>query len=318
VCLQAGLLPEARSGLYLEILHALREAAPSLHIHAFSPEEVRYGAALQRMSVRDFLRALRDAGLGSLPGTSAEILDDEVRARIAPGRLTSAQWVEVITSAHELGIPTTATMMFGHVESLEQRARHLALLRSLQAQTGGFSEFVPLSFVHTEAPLFLRGELGPGARGPDADEIACVYAVARLMLGESFRNIQVSWVKQGFEQAAHILSCGANDLGGTLINESISTSAGAGHGQLATPSRLRRVIREAGRTPVQRSTGYAVLRRFDAEPGADEPLEALDRVADPQARFGSYAQLSADLRFRYRFSEAGSRAPTGPERLPRS
>jgi 7,8-didemethyl-8-hydroxy-5-deazariboflavin synthase CofH subunit len=322
VCLQAGLLPEARGGLYVELVRALREAAPGLHIHAFSPEEVRYGAALQRMSVREFLRVLRDAGLGSLPGTSAEILDDEVRARIAPGRLTSAQWVEVITSAHELGIPTTATMMFGHVESLEQRARHLALLRSLQAQTGGFSEFVPLSFVHTEAPLFLRGELGPGARGPDADEIACVYAVARLMLGASFRNVQVSWVKQGFEQAARMLGCGANDLGGTLINESISTSAGAGHGQLATPSRLRRVIREAGRIPLQRSTGYAVLRRFDAQPGADEPLEALDRIADPQAHFGSYAELSADLRFRYRFSETGSRAParaaTRPLRPPRS
>jgi FO synthase len=309
VCLQAGLLPDARGGLYLEIVRALREAVPSLHIHAFSPEEVRYGAALQRLSVREFLRALRDAGLGSLPGTSAEILDDSVRARIAPGRLNSAQWIEVIETAHELGIPTTATMMFGHVESHEQRAQHLALLRSLQAQSGGFSEFVPLSFVHAEAPLFLRGELGPGARGPDADEVACVYAVARLMLGARFRNIQVSWVKQGFAQAARMLRCGANDLGGTLINESISTSAGAEHGQLATPRRLRALIREAGRVPVQRSTGYALLRCFAPEPDADEPLEALDRIADPEARFGSYAQLSADPRFRYRFAAASSRAP---------
>jgi 7,8-didemethyl-8-hydroxy-5-deazariboflavin synthase CofH subunit len=317
VCLQAGLLPEARGGLYLELVRALRAALPGLHIHAFSPEEVRYGAALQRVSVRDFLRELRDAGLGSLPGTSAEILDDDVRARIAPGRLTSAQWVEVIATAHELGIPTTATMMFGHVESLEQRARHLALLRSMQAQSGGFTEFVPLSFVHAEAPLFLRGELGPGARGPDADEVACVYAVARLMLGERFRNIQVSWVKQGFAQAGRILRCGANDLGGTLINESISTSAGAEYGQLATPSRLRRLIREAGRVPVQRSTGYAVLRQFACEPGAEEPLEALDLVADPDARFGSYAQLSADPRFRYTFSDTGARGSArGPEQGP--
>ncbi len=310
ICLQAGLLPEARAGLYLDIVRAVRRAAPKLHIHAFSPEEVRYGASLMRLPVRVFLSALREAGLDSLPGTSAEILDDAVRARIAPGRLTTEQWIEVITTAHELGIRTTATMMFGHVESLEQRAHHLALLRSLQERTGGFTEFVPLSFVHAEAPLFLLGELGAGATGPDAQDIVRLYAVARLMLGKSFRNIQASWVKQGLDVAAHLLRCGANDLGGTLMNESISTSAGARHGQLMTPSALRRAIRQVGRVPVQRSTSYAALRTFAPEPDVAEPAEPLDQVTDPQATFGSYSGLTEDPRFRYRHPEKRVRLPS--------
>jgi FO synthase subunit 2 len=309
VCLQAGLLPEARAGLYTENVRGGRGALPELHIHAFTPEEVRYGASLLRLPLREFLLQLRAAGLDTLPGTSAEILDDAVRARIAPGRLSSAQWIEVVTCAHELGIRSSATIMFGHVESLLQRAAHLALLRSLQKQTGGFTEFVPLSFVHAEAPLFLQGELGPGARGPSLEDVQRLYAVARLMLGASFRNIQASWVKQGLEQAAQLLACGANDLGGTLMNESISTTAGAAHGQLMAPGRLREAIRAHGRLPVQRSTTYQVLRSFAAEAQPGEARDALDQLSDP-GQFGSYAALSADPRFRYQHERRRVRLPS--------
>ncbi|HKE13322.1 MAG TPA: CofH family radical SAM protein, partial [Kofleriaceae bacterium] len=279
---------------------AVKRAAPALHIHAFSPEEVKYGAALARVPVAEYLVRLREAGLGSLPGTSAEILDEALRERIAPRRITVAEWIEVVRAAHALGIPTTSTMMFGHVETLEHRARHLELLRSLQRETGGFTEFVPLSFVHRDAPLFTRAEI-PGVQpGPTGCEVTALYAVSRLMLGASFRNIQASWVKEGIRQAQLLLDCGVNDLGGTLINESISTAAGAGHGQFMAPAALRRTIRDAGRTPAERNTRYEVVRAFPREqPAEAEPLEPLDRVAEPDAAFGSYAALTRDGRFRF-------------------
>ncbi|MCB9729688.1 MAG: 5-amino-6-(D-ribitylamino)uracil--L-tyrosine 4-hydroxyphenyl transferase CofH [Deltaproteobacteria bacterium] len=298
ICLQAGLPPTLRGRLYIDLCETLTREAPGLHLHAFSPEEVKYGATRARMSIHDYLAALRDAGLGSLPGTSAEILDDALRQRIAPGRISTAEWVEVIRTAHALGLPTTSTMMFGHVETVEQRMRHMDLLRSIQKETGGFTEFVPLSFVHHEAPMFVKATQPGVSPGPTGDDVIRLYATARLMLGATFRNIQASWVKEGARVAQWLLSCGVNDLGGTLINESISTSAGAGHGQLMTPATLRRLIRDAGRTPAQRNTRYEILRRFDGAAELD-PVEPLDGVTDPEA-FGSYRALVADPRFRYR------------------
>jgi 7,8-didemethyl-8-hydroxy-5-deazariboflavin synthase CofH subunit len=292
VCLQAGLAPGMDGRHYIELCRALKQAAPELHLHAFSPEEIKYGARLAKLSVRSYLEELREAGLGTLPGTSAEVLDDELRDRIAPDRITTAEWIDVVRTAHELGIRTTSTLMFGHVETSEQRLRHLDLLRSIQRETGGFTEFVPLSFVHEEAPMF-RDQLLPELRsGPSVELVTRLYAIARLMLGKDFRNIQVSWVKVGFARAERLLACGANDLGGTLMNESISTAAGASHGQLATPATLRALIRRAGRIPVERDTLYRPRRRFSADGAGDPELGALDRVTDADATFGSYAALS--------------------------
>jgi FO synthase subunit 2 len=302
VCLQAGLAPGMDARLYVELCRAVKAAAPELHLHAFSPEEVKYGASLAGVPVRAYLEELKGAGLGSLPGTSAEVLDDEVRAKIAPGRITTAEWCEVIRAAHAIGLPTTSTLMFGHLETDRERMAHLALLRSIQKETGGFTEFVPLSFVHHEAPMYTKGLL-PGVRpGPTGDDVTRLFAIARLMLGKSFRNIQTSWVKQGMKKAGELLACGANDLGGTLINESISTSAGASHGQLQSPRSLRAAIRAAGRTPVQRDTRYRALRRFGRDDASD-PVEPLDAIDDPLAAFGSYASVARDERWRFKLTE---------------
>ncbi len=248
-------------------------------MHALSPEEVKFAATESGWSFRRVLEEMKDAGLGSLPGTSAEVLDDRVRARIAPGRITTAEWVDVVTTAHAVGLRTTSTIMYGHVETDVERMRHLDLLRSIQRQTGGFTEFVPLSFVHEEAPMTLRQQLPELRPGPTGDDVIRLYAISRLMLGSTIRNLQVSWVKDGMRQAQWLLSCGANDFGGTLINESISTSAGATHGQLQAPAALRRAIRDAGRVPVERSTRYEVLRTFPRDPGPDErhPLDDVER-----------------------------------------
>jgi FO synthase subunit 2 len=299
VCIQAGLLPGLDGRFYGELVRALKRAAPDLHLHAFSPEEVKYGAERCGLSTRDFLVELREAGLDTLPGTSAEVLDDELRHRIAPGRITTAEWTEVITTAHALGLPTTSTLMYGHVETDAQRLGHLDRLRAIQRQTGGFTEFVPLSFVHAEAPMHVKNYLPDLRPGPTGNEVARLYAIARLMLGRTIPNLQVSWVKEGLRMGQWLLSCGANDLGGTLINESISTAAGAAHGQFQSPSELRRTIREAGRVPVQRDTRYRVLRRFGARATPDEE-GALDRVGDSEALFGSYAELTHDPRFRFK------------------
>jgi FO synthase len=297
VCLQAGLAPTLRGEHYLELLAAVKRAAPALHVHAFSPEEVKFGARRAGLSIRAFLEALRDAGLGSLPGTSAEILDDTIRDRIAPGRIRTAEWLEVIRTAHRIGLPTTATMMFGHVESPADRLRHLELLRDVQRDTGGFTELVPLSFVHAEAPLFQAQVAGVRA-GPSGVDVVRTHALARVMIGWDVPHLQVSWVKEGLRLAEWLLACGVDDLGGTLINESISTAAGAGHGQLATPAALRRVARGAGRVPAERTTLHRVLRTF-AEPAGD-PADPLDGVTDPDAAFGSYRALTADPRHRFR------------------
>jgi FO synthase subunit 2 len=297
VCIQAGLPPKLDGRYYIELCRALKRALPDLHLHAFSPEEVLYGAVRAGLPVRDYLAELKAAGLGTLPGTSAEILDQEIRDRIARGRITVAQWVDVITTAHALGLRTTATIMYGHVERPEHWVRHMALLRSIQKDTGGFTEFVPLSLVHQEAPLWAQ-RLVPGVRpGATGDEVVVMHALARLMLGASLRNIQCSWVKEGPKLAQVLLHAGANDLGGTLINESISTSAGAGYGQLVPPAELKRLARDAGRVPAQRDTVYNILRRYD---GAEEEHSPLDTVEDAEARFGSYRRLIASGEFRYR------------------
>ncbi|MDD9935351.1 MAG: 5-amino-6-(D-ribitylamino)uracil--L-tyrosine 4-hydroxyphenyl transferase CofH [Myxococcales bacterium] len=295
VCVQAGLPPNPRQDLYLELLRALRAAVPDVHVHAFSPEEVKYGAEVSGTPIPEYLQQLKDEGLGSIPGTSAEILDDAVRKRLAGGRITTAEWIEVITGAHRIGLPTTSTIMYGHVESDAERMRHLDLLRSIQEDTGGFTEFVPLSFVHTEAPLYMKGMLPDVRPGPTGDDVVRLIAISRLMLGPSVKNIQTSWVKEGLKQAQWLLSCGANDLGGTLINESISTSAGATHGQLTSPAMLRRAIRDAGRIPVERNTRYEPLHVFD-HAAQEDPPHPLDGVLDAEERFGSYDRLTAAAR----------------------
>jgi FO synthase subunit 2 len=298
VCIQAGLPPKMEGDLYVRLTRAVKERFPGLHLHAFSPEEVLYGAVRSKCSVAEYLQELKAAGLDTMPGTSAEVLDQQLRDRLAPGRITVEQWREVITTAHRLGIRTTSTMMFGHLETRQHWVDHLLLLREMQAETGGFTEFVPLGFVHREAPLTFMSEVEGLRLGPSGHEVIHIHALARILLGRSFRNIQASWVKEGEKLAALLLGAGCNDLGGTLINESISTAAGASHGQFLPPGRLRQLIRASGRQPVQRSTSYGVLRSFGYEEEEGES-DALDQVIDNDGLFGSYTALtmSPDNRF---------------------
>ena len=299
VCIQAGLPPKMEGDYYIELTRAIKRELPEIHVHGFSPEEVLYGAIRSRCSIEEYLKGLKEAGVGSLPGTSAEILDDEVREQISPGRISTAQWVEVVTTAHSLGIPTTATIMYGAVESSRHKAAHIALLRDIQRQTGGFTEFVPLGFIHTEAPMYNKGlvaDVRPGATGA---EVVKMYAVSRIMLNSSIRNLQVSWVKEGPKLAQLCLNAGANDFMGTLINESISTSAGAIYGQCLKPREMRRLIRDMGRLPAERTTTYEIRRSFPAE--ADDHVDPLDLIEESaEERFGSYAQLSQSQDFRFR------------------
>ncbi|NOT55957.1 MAG: 5-amino-6-(D-ribitylamino)uracil--L-tyrosine 4-hydroxyphenyl transferase CofH [Deltaproteobacteria bacterium] len=296
VCMQAGLPPKMDGNLYIELTKAVKKAFPTLHMHAFSPEEVQYGAIRSGVPIIQYLKELKDAGLDTLPGTSAEILDQEIRDIIAPGRITVQQWIEVITSAHSLGIPTTSTIMYGHIETPVHWVKHMNLLRDIQKETGGFTEFVPLSLIHQEAPMYTRKLVENVREGATGTEVVKMHAVARLMLGPTFRNIQSSWVKEGPKMAQYLLTAGANDLGGTLINESISTSAGAQYGQLVPPKELRRLIRDAGRTPAERSTTYTLRKVFT---GADEEVSPLDLVKNADERFGSYRKLAASEQFRY-------------------
>ena len=256
VCLQGGIHPSYTGDTYLGILQAVKRACPTMHVHAFSPLEVSSGAATLGLSLRDYLWRLKDAGLGSLPGTAAEILDDEVRALICPDKLNTAEWLEVIGTAHEVGLPTTATIMFGHLDRTQHWARHLLAIRNLQERTGGFTEFVPLPFVHMEAPLYKRGQ---ARRGPTWRETVLMHAVSRLALHGAIRSIQCSWVKLGMDGAAACLAAGVNDLGGVLMNESISRAAGAAHGQEVSVADLLAAAHSAGRTLRQRSTLYRLL-----------------------------------------------------------
>jgi FO synthase len=253
VCMQGGIEPSFTGQTYLEICAAVRQAVPGMHIHAFSPLEVHQGAATLGVPVGEFLTTLKAAGLGTLPGTAAEILDDEVRAVLCPDKIGTDRWLDVMRTAHGVGFKTTSTIMYGHVDRYEHWARHLLRIRALQVETGGFTEFVPLPFVHMEAPIYLKGR---ARRGPTFREAVLMHAVARLALHPVLTNIQTSWVKMGPEGVKVCLESGANDLGGTLMDETITRSAGAVHGQEMTPARMESIIRSIGRVPRQRTTVY--------------------------------------------------------------
>jgi FO synthase len=269
VCLQGGIRPGYTGDTYLAIVGAVKSASPAIHVHAFSPLEIWHGAETLGLSLRDYLMRQKAAGLASLPGTAAEILDDEVRAILCPDKINTAQWFEVMEAAHAVGLKSTATIMFGHVDAYRHWARHLLRVRDQQMRTGGFTEFVPLPFVHMEAPIYLKGR---SRKGPTFREAMLMHAVARLTLDPVITNIQASWVKMGPQGAALCLEAGANDLGGVLMNESITRAAGAAHGQELSADDLCGLISGAGREPYQRSTDYreaSVLRRLGGEPSGN-------------------------------------------------
>jgi len=264
VCMQGGIHPDYTGQTYLDIIATVRKATPAMHIHAFSPLEVWQGAETLNLPLTEFLARLKSAGLDTLPGTAAEILHDDVRAHLCPDKLNSAQWLEVMESAHAIGFRTTATIMFGHIESPEHSARHLHSIAELQRKTGGFTEFVPLPFVAHEAPMYKKGK---ARRGPSYREALLMHAVPRLVFNGLIDNIQASWVKMGREGVAACLNAGANDVGGSLMNESITRAAGAEHGEEWSPAEIETTIRGLGREPRMRSTLYA-----------DAPAERRDRA----------------------------------------
>ena len=259
VCIQGGLPRDLDGFFYRDILRAIKRAIPEMHVHAFSPMEISYGVDKTGMPLRDYLQMMKDEGLGSIPGTAAEILDDRVRRELSPNKLPVARWMEIITTAHELGIPTTSTMMYGHVEEPADWVRHILLLRSIQKRTGGFTEFVPLGFIHENTRLFKHGGARPGA---GRDEHLRVHALARVLLHGAIRNIQVSWVKLGFDTSLACLNAGANDFSGTLMEENISKAAGATFGEYVSPQDFRRMIRSVGRVPAERTTTYKIRHLY--------------------------------------------------------
>jgi 7,8-didemethyl-8-hydroxy-5-deazariboflavin synthase CofH subunit len=291
VCIQGGLPRDLDGFFYRDILRAIKHALPGMHVHAFSPMEISYGVDKTGMPLRDYLRMMQDEGLGSIPGTAAEILDDRVRQELSPNKLPVARWIEIITAAHELGIPTTSTMMYGHVEEPADWVRHILLLRSIQKRTGGFTEFVPLGFIHEKTRLYKHG----GARaGAGREEHLRVHALSRVLLHGAIKNIQVSWVKLGFDVSLACLNAGANDFGGTLMEESISKAAGANFGEYVSPEQFRRMIRSIGRVAAERSTTYKIRRAFEAgEDSAGDSAEAQEpaglQVVQPQKHV-SYAE----------------------------
>src|SRR5487761_550703 len=268
VCIQGGLPRDLDGYYYVQLLRAIKSRLPTLHIHAYSPMEIAYGVEKTGMPLRDYFLMLKAAGLGSIPGTAAEILDDEVRRDLSPNKLTVQHWVEIIRTAHELGIPSTSTMMYGHAERPEHWVRHLFLLREIQKDTHGFTEFVPLGFIHSQTRLFQsdRARAGSSLR-----EDLLVHALARLLWNGCIPNIQVSWVKLGFEGALACLEAGANDFSGTLMEESISKAAGANFGEYVSPGEFRAMIRTIGRVPAERTTTYR-MRKLFAEADSDERL----------------------------------------------
>jgi FO synthase len=261
--MQGGIHPEYTGDTYVEILKTVKAVTPGMHIHAFSPLEVWQGAATLNLSLSDYLARLKHAGLDTLPGTAAEVLDDEVRAVLCPDKINTEQWLSVMEAAHEQGFKTTATIMYGHIERLEHWARHLLLIRQLQEKSAGFTEFVPLPFVHMEAPLYLNGF---ARSGPTFREALLMHAVSRLVLSPLINNIQSSWVKMGEQGVAACLNAGANDLGGTLMNETITRSAGAEHGQEYSAAKMQQIVTRLGRVAKQRSTAYGEVaqERIDA------------------------------------------------------
>jgi FO synthase len=258
VTLQGGIHPDFTGNFYVDVVRAIKAELPDMHIHGFTPLEVWQGAHTLGIPVRRFLEELQEAGLGTLPGTAAEILDDEVRAHLCPDKIRTSQWAEVMITAHELGLRATSTIMFGHIDHPRSWANHLEVIARIQQRTGGFTEMVPLPFVHMGSPIFLRGRARPG---PTWDEVVLIHAVARIALDGLVPNIQASWVKLGLDGGRRLLDAGCNDLGGTLMGEIITRSAGAAHGQEVTPQQFREVIEAAGRTPALRSTVYELLDR---------------------------------------------------------
>ena len=277
VCIQGGLHPKLPGTYYRDLLIALKKALPELHIHAFSPFEIWYGARKMKLSYSDFLEDLKECGLGSMPGTAAEILDKQIREKLTKNKLSTARWVEIIKTAHSLGIPSTATIMYGHIDAPIHWAIHLDTIRRIQIETGGFTEFVPLSFVHYDSPLFLENPnlVRPGASD---NEIDLMHAVSRIALNGLIDNVQVSWTKLGAERARNLLSMGVNDMGGTLMNESISRSAGSKNGQEITEREMVDIIRSASKVPVRRNTLYKTIKTYRTNESvtSSEPLVSRD------------------------------------------
>ena len=304
ICIQAGLPPNMDGFLYVDICKAIKKELPNIHIHAFSPEEILYGSNRSGLSVKEYLSMLKESGLGSLPGTAAEILDQNLRDLISPGRISVSDWIDVITSAHKMKIPTTSTIMYGHVETSADKAKHLELIRSIQKETNGFTEFVPLSFIHKEAPMYNENLVNGVSPGPTGQDVIKMHAISRIMLNNFIKNIQVSWVKEGAKMSQLLLQSGVNDFGGTLINESISTSAGSEFGQIMKPKEIRSLITSAGRVPAQRNSVYEIIKVFD-EKDDDESL--LDMAETSQ--FGSYHELIKLDKFRYKNTKIPNEKP---------
>jgi FO synthase len=283
VCMQGGLNPRLGGDIYFKLVRTLKEVLPDLHIHAFSPFEIQYASQLLHKSPEDVLRELKDAGLGTIPGTAAEILDTEVRQILTKNKLSAEAWVDIIKTAHRVGLRSTSTIMYGHVDAPRHWAAHMALLRDIQRETGGFTEFVPLGFIHQNTRLYAEGLARPG---PTGMENIKMHAVARLMLGQDIPNIQVSWVKLGLGLAQMCLQSGANDFGGTLINERISRMAGATTGQYMPPEEFERLILDIGRIPAERTTLYDIRyegqRHYDASnPKTMREFEPVSVVPGP-------------------------------------
>ena len=296
VCIQAGLPPDMEGDLYENICREIKKEIPDIHIHGFSPEEILYGADRSNITIEEFLKRMKKAGVDTLPGTSAEILDQKLRDKISPGRITVKNWEKVIKTAHKIGINTTSTMMFGHLETIEDRVKHIVKLRDIQKETKGFTEFVPLNFIPSEAPMY-KHQLHEGIRqGGSGNDVLLTHAIARIMLNNSIDNLQMSWVKEGQKMSQLLLMWGANDFGGTLINESISTSAGSEYGQLLRPKEIRRMVREIKRIPAERDTQYNILKKFEK---GDESDEKLDKITNT-SQFGSYVELVKINKFNYK------------------
>jgi len=296
VCVQAGLPPDMESGLYENICKGIKQVAPEIHIHGFSPEEILYGATRSNISPKEYLIRLKEAGVDTIPGTAAEILNQELRDKISPGRINVSEWIDIIKTAHKMGIKSTSTIMFGHLETNAQKANHVAKIREIQKETGGFTEFVPLNFIFSDAPMY-KHQLHEGIKkGANGKDVLLMHAVSRIMLNNHIDNIQMSWVKEGQKFSQLLLNWGANDFGGTLINESISTAAGSEHGQLLKPKEIRHLVRDIGRIPAERNTTYEILKSFEKEP---ETVESLDTIENTE-KFGSYFELIKINKFKYK------------------
>ena len=292
ICMQGGIHPQKNHEDYRRVVLAIKERFPDLHLHAFSPEEIDWGHRKSGMELADYLRWLMDAGVGSLPGTAAEILDDEIRNILSPRKIKTQRWVEIIRTAYQLGLPTTSTLMYGHIEQPRHVAAHMGLIREIQKETGGFTEFVPLGYIHEMNDLYNVLGSRPGST---AFEDLRLVAVSRLFMRSHIQNIQVSWVKMGHKLGQIALSAGANDFGGTLMEESISRESGSQFGENTSPEDFRRLIREMGRTPVERSTLYRPLRRFD-DPALDPvPADSGQEEASAGQRPQQSSRLSLAL-----------------------